>query len=247
MDLERLAAAVGAVDVVGRAPVELSDLAYDTRAVTPGAAFFCVRGAHVDGHDFAGAAVAAGAAALVVERPLDVDGAAGRRHRRARGDGAGGGRVLRPPDRDAAGCRRHRDERQDDDRRAALRDPRGGGPTTGLVGRSRHASVASAAVSSARRRRRSTCSGSSARCSTPATARRDRGVVARVGAAPARPRSLRGARLHEPEPRAPRLPRGHGGLLPGEAAALPRRPAARRREHRRRVRPPARRGAAAMH
>jgi UDP-N-acetylmuramoyl-L-alanyl-D-glutamate--2,6-diaminopimelate ligase len=72
MDLERLAAAVGAVDVVGRAPVELSDLAYDTRAVTAGAAFFCVRGAHVDGHDFAGAALIAGAAALVVERPLDV-------------------------------------------------------------------------------------------------------------------------------------------------------------------------------
>jgi UDP-N-acetylmuramoyl-L-alanyl-D-glutamate--2,6-diaminopimelate ligase len=72
MDLERLAAAVGAVDVVGRAPVELSDLAYDARAVTPGAAFFCVRGAQVDGHDFAGDAVAAGAAALVVERPLEL-------------------------------------------------------------------------------------------------------------------------------------------------------------------------------
>jgi UDP-N-acetylmuramoyl-L-alanyl-D-glutamate--2,6-diaminopimelate ligase len=72
MDLERLAAAVGAVDVVGRAPVELSDLAYDARAVTAGAAFFCVRGAHADGHDFAGDAVAAGAATLVVERPLDL-------------------------------------------------------------------------------------------------------------------------------------------------------------------------------
>jgi UDP-N-acetylmuramoyl-L-alanyl-D-glutamate--2,6-diaminopimelate ligase len=73
MDLERLAAAVGAVDVVARAPVEVSDLAYDTRAVRPGAAFFCVPGAHVDGHDLAGDAVAAGAVALVVERPLDVD------------------------------------------------------------------------------------------------------------------------------------------------------------------------------
>jgi UDP-N-acetylmuramoyl-L-alanyl-D-glutamate--2,6-diaminopimelate ligase len=73
MDLERLAAAVGAVDVVGRAPVELSDLAYDARAVTPGAAFFCVRGAHADGHDFAADALAAGAAALVVERPLEVE------------------------------------------------------------------------------------------------------------------------------------------------------------------------------
>ena len=38
------------------------------------------------------------------------------------------------------------------------------------------------------------------------------------------------ARLHEPQPGASRLPRGHGGLLPGEAAALPRRsPAGRGR------------------
>ena len=73
MDLERLAAAVGAVDVVRRARVELSDLAYDARAVTRGAAFFCVRGAHVDGHDFAGSALAAGAAALIVERRLEVE------------------------------------------------------------------------------------------------------------------------------------------------------------------------------
>ena len=72
MDLERLAAAVGAVDVVGRAPVELSELAYDAREVQPGAVFFCVRGAHADGHDYAAAAVAAGAVALVVERSLEV-------------------------------------------------------------------------------------------------------------------------------------------------------------------------------
>jgi UDP-N-acetylmuramoyl-L-alanyl-D-glutamate--2,6-diaminopimelate ligase len=72
MDLERLVAAVGAVDVVGRAPVEVRDLAYDTRAVVPGALFFCVPGANVDGHDFAEAAITAGAVALVVERPLAV-------------------------------------------------------------------------------------------------------------------------------------------------------------------------------
>jgi UDP-N-acetylmuramoyl-L-alanyl-D-glutamate--2,6-diaminopimelate ligase len=72
MDLERLAAAVGAVDVVGPAPVEVTDLAYDARAVQWGSAFFCVRGAQADGHDFAPAALAAGAVALVVERPLGV-------------------------------------------------------------------------------------------------------------------------------------------------------------------------------
>jgi UDP-N-acetylmuramoyl-L-alanyl-D-glutamate--2,6-diaminopimelate ligase len=72
MDLERLAAAVGAVDVIGRAPVAVLDLAYDARAVGSGTAFFCVPGSRADGHDFAAAAVAAGAVALVVERPLDL-------------------------------------------------------------------------------------------------------------------------------------------------------------------------------
>src|SRR6266567_9642418 len=72
MDLERLVAALGAVEVVGAAPVEVRDLAYDARTVTPGALFFSVPGARADGHDFAAEAVERGAVALVVERPLDL-------------------------------------------------------------------------------------------------------------------------------------------------------------------------------
>ena len=72
LDLERLVAAMGAVDVVGRAPVDVEELAYSTDGVCSGTLFFCVRGARADGHDFAGEAVANGAVALVVERPLDV-------------------------------------------------------------------------------------------------------------------------------------------------------------------------------
>jgi UDP-N-acetylmuramoyl-L-alanyl-D-glutamate--2,6-diaminopimelate ligase len=75
MQLERLIAALGPTEVVGRAPVEIHELAYDTRAVSPGALFFCVPGANADGHDLAGDALAAGAAALVVERPLKVGAA----------------------------------------------------------------------------------------------------------------------------------------------------------------------------
>ena len=52
------------------AAVEIASLAYDSRRVTPGALFFCVPGGHGDGHDHAARAVRAGAAALVVERPL---------------------------------------------------------------------------------------------------------------------------------------------------------------------------------
>src|SRR5919201_362754 len=72
MQLERLIAALAPTDVVGRAAVEIRELAYDTRAVSGGSLFFCIPGASVDGHELAGEAVAAGAAALVVERPLDV-------------------------------------------------------------------------------------------------------------------------------------------------------------------------------
>ena len=69
MDLNRLAEAVG---VAGAPHAEILDLAYDTRAAVPGALFFCVPGERHDGHDLAPDAVARGAAALVVERPLDV-------------------------------------------------------------------------------------------------------------------------------------------------------------------------------
>ena len=56
---------------VGR-EVEITGLAYDSRAVAQGGLFFCVRGFQSDGHDFAGQAVEHGAAALVVERPLGL-------------------------------------------------------------------------------------------------------------------------------------------------------------------------------
>ncbi len=52
--------------------VEISGLAYDNRRVTPGTAFFCVRGFTRDGHDFAADAIARGAVALVVDHPLDL-------------------------------------------------------------------------------------------------------------------------------------------------------------------------------
>jgi UDP-N-acetylmuramoyl-L-alanyl-D-glutamate--2,6-diaminopimelate ligase len=52
--------------------VEVSQLAYDSRAVTPGALYFCVPGYTRDGHEFAPDAVARGAVALVVQRPLGL-------------------------------------------------------------------------------------------------------------------------------------------------------------------------------
>ena len=72
MELDALIGALAPGDVIGRRPVEILDLAHDTRSVRAGTLFFCVPGARADGHDLAADAVAAGAAALVVERPVDV-------------------------------------------------------------------------------------------------------------------------------------------------------------------------------
>src|SRR5919197_5704248 len=71
MNLEGVIAVLTPVDVVNGAPVELDGLAYDARAVSPGALFFCVPGTRADGHGFAAEAVERGAVALVVERPVE--------------------------------------------------------------------------------------------------------------------------------------------------------------------------------
>jgi UDP-N-acetylmuramoyl-L-alanyl-D-glutamate--2,6-diaminopimelate ligase len=60
--------------IMGAGPddVEVTGLAYDSRRVGPGTLYFCVTGFERDGHEFAPQAVAAGAPALVVERPLGL-------------------------------------------------------------------------------------------------------------------------------------------------------------------------------
>jgi UDP-N-acetylmuramoyl-L-alanyl-D-glutamate--2,6-diaminopimelate ligase len=73
VQLDALIRALAPSEVTGSRPVEIVDLAYDTRRVTGGALFFCVLGEHVDGHDLAWEAIERGAVAVVVERPLEVD------------------------------------------------------------------------------------------------------------------------------------------------------------------------------
>jgi UDP-N-acetylmuramoyl-L-alanyl-D-glutamate--2,6-diaminopimelate ligase len=73
VELDALIHGLAPGEVAGGRSVDIADLAYDTRRVTPGSLFFCVRGERVDGHDLAWVAIERGAAALVVERMLDVD------------------------------------------------------------------------------------------------------------------------------------------------------------------------------
>lgn len=63
---------------IGDASVQVSGIAYSSRDVRPGDAFFCIVGNVVDGHDFAQDAIDAGAAIIVCERQLfsvDLKGA----------------------------------------------------------------------------------------------------------------------------------------------------------------------------
>ncbi len=75
MSLKALVAAAG-LEVELAPPtagaVEVSGVAYDSRAVRGGELFFCVSGFRADGHEFAAPALAQGAAALVVERRLGL-------------------------------------------------------------------------------------------------------------------------------------------------------------------------------
>jgi UDP-N-acetylmuramoyl-L-alanyl-D-glutamate--2,6-diaminopimelate ligase len=72
MQLKELIAATEVEALRGDPETEISSLAYDSSRVGDGTLFFCVRGQTRDGHDFAPAAVEAGAAALVVEEDLEL-------------------------------------------------------------------------------------------------------------------------------------------------------------------------------
>jgi UDP-N-acetylmuramoyl-L-alanyl-D-glutamate--2,6-diaminopimelate ligase len=72
MTLDQLIPAEALVDAAALPAVEIASLAYDSRSARPGALFFCVSGFQRDGHDFAPEALRNGAAALVVERRLQL-------------------------------------------------------------------------------------------------------------------------------------------------------------------------------
>lgn len=72
MRLDSLAAALPQVLEFDSSPAQVIDVEHDSRVVRDGTLFACVSGSTHDGHAFAAAAVDAGAAALLVERRLDL-------------------------------------------------------------------------------------------------------------------------------------------------------------------------------
>ena len=71
MGLGALTDVIAPERVIGIPVGEVTGLAYDSRSVKAGTLFFAVPGVHVDGHDYAAAAVNEGAIGVVVEREMD--------------------------------------------------------------------------------------------------------------------------------------------------------------------------------
>ena len=221
MKLRELLVDAEVAEVVGDAGAEVTSLAYDSRTVEPGTLFFCVPGQRSDGHEFGERAVERGAGALVVERLLDLGVT---QVRVADSRAAMAPVAVRFWDDPTAKLRvagvtgtngktttafliRHLlssqgiQDRAPGDREADRRRSRGGGGADHARGDRPPADL----PPHARRGRRGL---------------RDGGLLPRPGAGTDRGRPLRGRRVHQPDPGPPRLPRRHGGVLPGQARAL---------------------------
>ncbi|HWO92798.1 MAG TPA: Mur ligase domain-containing protein, partial [Methylomirabilota bacterium] len=70
MRLEELVRGVPDAALEGSGDVEVHGIAYDSRRVKPGDLFVAVTGIRSDGHAYAADAVAAGAIAVAVQRPV---------------------------------------------------------------------------------------------------------------------------------------------------------------------------------
>ena len=71
MDLSVLLASVPDPQVLtGASDLPVSEICYDSREARAGALFIALQGLHRDGHDYAAAAVANGASAVLVTRQL---------------------------------------------------------------------------------------------------------------------------------------------------------------------------------
>lgn len=75
MDSKKLFEHIPIAAIKGELPDAIPHLTMDSRDIQPGSLFICIKGYTVDGHDFAAQAQAKGAAVILAERQLEIDGA----------------------------------------------------------------------------------------------------------------------------------------------------------------------------
>ncbi|ALS28366.1 UDP-N-acetylmuramoylalanyl-D-glutamate--2,6-diaminopimelate ligase [Paenibacillus sp. 32O-W] len=74
MKLSSLIRHIPCVQLAGQTDPDIADIQFDSRKAGKGTLFVCVPGLRTDGHLYAREAVSRGAAALLVERPVDIAG-----------------------------------------------------------------------------------------------------------------------------------------------------------------------------
>jgi UDP-N-acetylmuramoyl-L-alanyl-D-glutamate--2,6-diaminopimelate ligase len=73
----KLSEVVRGIDILGRygnMEVDIKDVVYDSRKVSPGCLFICITGFKVDGHKYIEDAVKKGAVAAMIEKDVEVEG-----------------------------------------------------------------------------------------------------------------------------------------------------------------------------
>ncbi len=231
MTLSALLAALVAPGLLTRAPAVpsaaeatvVTEVAYDSRRVGPGSLFVALRGLKADGTEFASVAAARGAVAIVSEAVAPSAVSApwivvpdARLALAVLAD-----RAVGTPEPRAESRRHHRHQRQDDHRVSDAVDSRGGRPEMRPARDGRLQRRRSRSRSHAHDAR---SAGRAAHVPADGLQRLSRGgdgsVVARARAEARGRHALLGGGLQQPHARPPRLPRRHGVVLPGEAAAL---------------------------
>ena len=72
MILRELLKGIDVLRTEGSLDVDINEIFYDSRQVTPGSLFFCIEGFKADGHEFAPKAVEKGAVAVLLQRDVEL-------------------------------------------------------------------------------------------------------------------------------------------------------------------------------
>ncbi|MBT2581771.1 UDP-N-acetylmuramoyl-L-alanyl-D-glutamate--2,6-diaminopimelate ligase [Planococcus sp. ISL-109] len=75
MDSKQLFANIPILTIEGKLPLAIPHITMDSRTIQDGSLFVCIKGYTVDGHNFAEQAVTKGAAVILAEKPLAIEGA----------------------------------------------------------------------------------------------------------------------------------------------------------------------------
>ena len=73
MNLSKIIESIKPKEVLNFKDVDIKGISYNSKTINSHEIFVCLKGEHVDGHDFAQNAFEKGAIALLTEKPLNIE------------------------------------------------------------------------------------------------------------------------------------------------------------------------------